>query len=422
MEVREAPRRPNELLYDAVACGMWLYTRAAFRVIVLGAPNVRLRPRLLLVSSHRSDSDVPLICSTVFFGDRMWRRHHLRLHFAARDDLFVRGVLAGLAPDLSLPLRRLLFRVDPSPYLPRVRVNPIGSTTAVKAVQVLGLFPPSTPLDQALPTPEVEHFRAHAESSALPAPVTVGDALRAEFAGLLWRDLDRGDLADPRYRPLWQLRARVSAADVRRVIAMLRDGEPLLLFPEGRPSPDGGLGPLRPGLGLLVRRGRPNLLLPFALAYDSLTRGRTLAYVSVGQPIPAPADDVEEVVLAELRRATPLTCGQVVSHVLLRAADADSGAVSAGGVERELRAAAGRARAERRPLDPMLAGRDSRRRRLSHCLATLVRLGLLSTRDGRRLELDGHRIRSEPEILRLAREYESAREGVADQPAGERGD
>ena len=53
----------------------------------------------------------------------------------------------------------------------------------------------------------------------------------------------------------------------------MRDGNVLIVFPEGRPSPDGEIGPIKPGIGALVRRGKPRAVRPLALAYDPLVRG-----------------------------------------------------------------------------------------------------------------------------------------------------
>ena len=52
-------------LYDLVAAGLSAYARARFRVRVLGGP-IELSERTLLVSSHRSDDDVPLFVAAVY--------------------------------------------------------------------------------------------------------------------------------------------------------------------------------------------------------------------------------------------------------------------------------------------------------------------------------------------------------------------
>jgi 1-acyl-sn-glycerol-3-phosphate acyltransferase len=41
---------------------------------------------------------------------------------------------------------------------------------------------------------------------------------------------------------------------LKRVLASLRDGKPLILFPEGTRTPDGRLQPARPGVGMIACR------------------------------------------------------------------------------------------------------------------------------------------------------------------------
>lgn len=382
-----------EPLYNAVAIGMTLYAHAAFRVVLLGRIP-RLRGHLL-VSTHRSDADVPLLCSNLFFRSPMWRTRTGRPQFAARDDLFQRGVLAGLAPGLPGPLMRLLFPVDPGPFLPRVRVNPIRARASAKAAQALGGELPETLLADVLPRALVARFEERGVHR-------VGQASHADLSDLLWTDVTADEL--PGARDFWRRRANESTADLRRLISVVRAGEPLLLFPEGRPSPDGAIGPLEAALELLVRRGRPRAILPFGLAYDPLTRGKTRACVGVGPEFASPADDVDGRVLASLRLATPLTAGQVVAHRLLRG----DATLTAAELDGTLAAAAERARAEGRPVDTALATTRARQARLTDCLASLVRCGVLESLVGR-LRIDRERAVEDGRLERLAAEYESAR-------------
>ena len=54
---------------------MLLYIRASVRVALLGRENFRMRPGMLVVSSHRSDADVPLLASChVFTHGTIFRR------------------------------------------------------------------------------------------------------------------------------------------------------------------------------------------------------------------------------------------------------------------------------------------------------------------------------------------------------------
>lgn len=346
-ELRPAPRRPSELLYDLVALGMWLYVHAAYRVIVLG--TLRVGPGQLLVATHRANADVPLICSVLYFRAGIWRQHRFRLHFAARDDLFEPGALAALTPALPPALRRRLYGIDPAPLLRRVRVHPVRSRSAMKRIQALRTAEP-------------------------------GEPIRPDNVDELWRTVTQEDVPSPR---LWEMWTAAAVADLRELVELVRSRQPLLLFPEGTPSADGGIGPLRRGLAVLVRRGHPEQLVPIGIAYDPLTPGRPRACLGIGTPFPPPAGDVEEAVLAALRRAVPLTCGQVAASELRarRSLTLD-----------ELDAALAEAVAtEGRVADPVLTDPAARRRRAADCLAALAR-----------------RDPDDPVLARLARERESA--------------
>jgi hypothetical protein len=222
---------------------------------------------------------------------------------------------------------------------------------------------------------------ARAEELRLPRPKTACDVVRGEYADLLWTAVSRADVAVPDF---WSRRAAEAAGDFRALVDLVRSGGILVVFPEGRPSPTGEFGPLRPGIGALVRRARPRRIQPLGLAYDPLVHGRTRAFVSIPEPVDPPVDDVEEALLALMRRAFPLTAGQLAGSALTGTRSVDL---------RELAAAADRsieeARAEDRPIEPSLLRAGERRRRLAEAIAA----GLARPR-----ELDF-----------LAREFASAR-------------
>jgi hypothetical protein len=138
----------------------------------------------------------------------------------------------------------------------------------------------------------------------------------------------------------------------------------LLVFPEGRPSLDGVIGPIRPGIGALVRRGKPVAVRPLALAYDSLVRGRPRVHVAFGEAVPPPAEETEGALLGLLRGTMPLTCGQVVEAALSEGAEADPLAL-----ERRLDEAVAAAEEEGRPVERGLATKEGGRRRLAEALA-----------------------------------------------------
>lgn len=355
-------------LWHAVGAGTQPYARLAFRIETHGADGFRFERGLLIVVTHRAETDAPILIAELYRSARVWTDPSQRLHFAARDDLFERGFFAGFPGGLPRPARRLLFPLSVGRFLPMTRVHPIGSAKKMKLAQALSRVDPRTPLPELV-----------AARFGSAAPRTAGEALRGEFAALLWRDVDPESFPVPE---AWSRRAAEARAQVETLLELMQEGEPLLLFPEGRPSPDGALGPIQRGLGLLVRRGRPERLSPWAIGYDPLVRGRTRAVVSV-RPLVAPdARHVEEQVLGELRRAMPVTCGSVVAHAL-RAGEDPAAALDA---------AVGEAGLTDRTVEQALRTPAGRARRLAECLEVLGRKP------------------SDRLLARLGREYDSARE------------
>ncbi len=392
---------------------MWAYTRAAFRVVDLGLAQLRLRPGILLVASHRAETDVPLLCPSLYRAGHFLRdREAPRINFAARDDMFDRGFFAGFPPGLPLAARRLLYPLEAGSVLPRVRVHPVPypSASLLRLGRALAAVPPDAPLELLLPPELLEQLGARAREAGVRAPRTAVETLHGVFADLLWQYRTSEQLSAPAFEPAWRRRAEESAAAIRRLVELVASGEILLLFPEGRPSPDGAVGPLRKGLGTIVRRGRPEAIVPIAIAYDPLTPYRPRAYVAFGLELVPPAGGVDEALLRALRRATPLTCGQVVARELVRAASTGVERVGAPELDVALADECAAAVAEGRPVDRALLGVPTRRERLSEALAWVVRSGLVTAPDRRSLVLAPERVLADGTVLRIAREHESARD------------
>jgi hypothetical protein len=371
-------------LYDAVGHGMWGYSNAAFRVDVLDRERFAPAHGTMVAVTHRRETDVPVICPPLYFAMGGRRNTANRMHFAARDDMFLPGFFAGFPPDLPLRARRVLYRVGVGPWLPRVNVFPIRSASVARVGEVLTAGP-DRPLGQLVSAERAAAFRERAAASGLAPPARGEDAVRGEYADLLWEPAAPEDV--PGLEEFWSSRSAQAAGDFRKLVEIVRAGGVLIVFPEGRPSPDGEIGPIRPGIGALVRRGRPAAVRPLAIAYDPLVRGRTRVHLAHGEPVQLPKEDVEGTLLALLKVTMPLTCGQVVAARLQAGADADVAAL-----ERDLGDAVAVAREEGRPVEPDLATEDGRRRRLTEALAAAPRRASW--------------------LPYLAREYASAREPV----------
>ncbi len=372
------------LLYDAVGFGMWAYSRSAFRVRTLARERLRLEPGTLIVCTHRRETDVPLVCPSIYFGPGgLLADRSRRLSFAARDDMFVPGFFAGFPAGLPLWLRRLLFPVGIAPCLAGLTLHPIRSATVVRLEEVFRRLP-QLELAGALSAEDVEALRNRAREVGLPEPRVAAEAMRGEYADLLWLAHSRSELDAPALEPVWSRRTSDAVRDFRELVDVLSRGAALLIFPEGRPSPDGEIGPLQRGLASLVRRAKPRALQPVGLAYDPLARGRTRALVSFGEPLALPEEAFEDTVLSALRLATPLTCGQVVAGWIRSGRDGSAGAVLETEIERAV--------AEKRNVDPELLEAGTRSRRLRFALASAGTWG-----------------DDDPRLAFLARELESAR-------------
>jgi 1-acyl-sn-glycerol-3-phosphate acyltransferase len=350
-------------LYDAVGYGMWAYSNAAFRVDVLGPRPFPLEPGTLLVATHRRETDVPIICPPLFLATGGHRNRTNRLHFAARDDMFLPGFFAGFPPALRPRVRRALYPLAVARWLPLVNVFPIRSASVARLGEVLAARP-GEPLAELLPAEGAAAFHARASAAGRQVPVLAMEVLRGEYADLLWRPVSPGAGVRDGLDDFWSRRAARAAGDFRTLVELVRARRTLIVFPEGRPSPDGELGPIRPGIGALVRRGKPTAVRPLALAYDPLVRGRTRVHYVLGNPVDAPAQDAEGALLALLKRTMPLTCGQVVAAALEGGAEADPPAL-----EQRLEGAVAAAKAEGRPVERDLATEKGRRQRLAEALA-----------------------------------------------------
>jgi hypothetical protein len=315
----------------------------------------------LLVCTHRRESDVPLVCPSIYFGPGgLITDRSRRMSFAAREDMFSPGFFAGFPPGLPVWLRRLLFPVGIGPYLRGLTLHPIRSATVVRLEEAFRRLP-ELELADALPPDDLDALRQRAREVGLPEPRLASEALRGEYSDLLWRTHTRAELDAPALEPVWSQRASDAVRDFRELVDVVSRGAVLLIFPEGRPSPSGEIGPLQRGLASLVRRAKPKTLQPIGLAYDPLVRGRTRALVSFGEPLDPPGEELEETVLAALRLAMPLTCGQVVAGWIRSGRHGSAGAALEAEVERAV--------AEGRHVDPGLLAPGKRRRRLRHALA-----------------------------------------------------
>jgi 1-acyl-sn-glycerol-3-phosphate acyltransferase len=329
-----------------VAAGMTAYVRSGFRLRTFGLDNLRLEPGTIVTPNHRSDNDVPVLVAALagpwgraVQGGIPWPT------FAADDHAFFRGFLAGYPEGLPLAARRLLWPVRVGGPLERwLQCVPVRRPAEMRLVELLRRAP-GRPLDGRLPADLSEALAQRAARLGSPPPASAGEALSGGFADILWTEVTRDDTAG--CDDIWRAHLRTAVDDFRRLILTLREGGIVVIFPEGELITDGHIGPLAPGVATLARRGRAQLVQPVAIAYDRLTVGRPRAYVSVAPAVAPAAGGVQAAIAESVRRAIPLTAGQIAATVLHRG----------GGRSDLFRAAADAVRVARgdgRPIEPSL--------------------------------------------------------------------
>lgn len=402
-----APRivpRPWEWLYNIVGTGMWAVTRARFDVQVLGGPIPQVGRGQLWVATHRAETDVPLIGGLLTVRGGMWRRGAMRrAHFAARDDLFEPGVVsAGL--HLPGPLARIAWPLSPGPWLPRVRAHPIRRPSGLKLSQALCGLDATLPLADVITPDVIEWFTQRAAAGGRTPPGTVGQARDAAFTKELWQDVTVDDLDTPVGRGVWRAHVARAAGDLRRLIDLVCRGEPMVLFPEGRVSPDGGIGPVGGVVDLIVRRGAPTAILPVGIAYDPLRRRRATVAVSVGPPIAAGEGPIGPLVLDRLRRAMPITVGQVVARELTAVAASTGPTLATRRLLETLAHTHDLARRDGRSFVRGLSSAGRRARSVAMALHTLQTRGLIEVLGTGEVRVDPDGVLRDPLLGRLAAE------------------
>jgi 1-acyl-sn-glycerol-3-phosphate acyltransferase len=327
---------------------MTAYVRVCFRVRAFGLEHLHLEPGTILAPNHRSDNDVPLLVSALYptwshavADGAPWPT------FAADDHAFFRGFLAGYPERIPLIMRRVLWPVRVGGVLEhQLQCIPVRSPARMRLVEILR-HAPEQPLDGRLPSDLHAELRRRAAELGRPQPVRSRDVLAGAYADLLWTELERDATSDS--VDAWRGHLRAAVADFRRIVDTLRADGIVVIFPEGELSADGRVGALQAGLASLARRGRARRVQPVAISYDPLTYGRTRAYVSVAPAFAPEPGRLSEDVTEVLRRAIPVTPGQIAATVLQ-----DGGAP--GSLERAASGWVERAVAQGRPVDPVLRG------------------------------------------------------------------
>ena len=301
------------------ACCFDLAVRAVVRNAEIIPPNFRVAPGTLVVSNHLRDCDVPVLTAV------LCRRRGLRIvnplpFCAAREDLFRRGFIGDLLQTWPRPVTWLLGRVPLGGLFRILRVQPIRRIREFTFGETIGAlcaagFGGARP-DEVLSARGLRELAAAAE--ALPSRIDAIDethlgTLRLAHWGLRRLRVDVLRALAPAFR------ATISG-QIGRLVELLSTGRVVYLAPEGVTSRSGRFGGVRAGAWQVYRRcTKPPPVLPVALSYDPLCRGRTRAIVAIGKTIPIDADcrrDFDARLRVEILRLSAVTCSHLASRFI----------------------------------------------------------------------------------------------------------
>ena len=301
------------------ACCFDLAVRAVVRNAEIIPPNFRVAPGTLVVSNHLRDCDVPVLTAV------LCRRRGLRIvnplpFCAAREDLFRRGFIGDLLQTWPRPVTWLLGRVPLGGLFRILRVQPIRRIREFTFGETIGAlcaagFGGARP-DEVLSARGLRELAAVAE--ALPSRIDAIDethlgTLRLAHWGLRRLRVDVLRALAPAFR------ATISG-QIGRLVELLSTGRVVYLAPEGVTSRSGRFGGVRAGAWQVYRRcTKPPPVLPVALSYDPLCRGRTRAIVAIGKTIPIDADcrrDFDARLRVEILRLSAVTCSHLASRFI----------------------------------------------------------------------------------------------------------
>ena len=301
------------------ACCFDLAVRAVVRNAEIIPPDFRVAPGTLVVSNHLRDCDVPVLTAV------LCRRRGLRIvnplpFCAAREDLFRRGFIGDLLQTWPRPVTWLLGRVPLGGLFRILRVQPIRRIREFTFGETIGAlcaagFGGARP-DEVLSARGLRELAAAAE--ALPSRIDAIDethlgTLRLAHWGLRRLRVDVLRALAPAFR------ATISG-QIGRLVELLSTGRVVYLAPEGVTSRSGRFGGVRAGAWQVYRRcTKPPPVLPVALSYDPLCRGRTRAIVAIGKTIPIDADcrrDFDARLRVEILRLSAVTCSHLASRFI----------------------------------------------------------------------------------------------------------
>lgn len=319
----QTPWRPAKALQRLIASILNLAIRTQYRVEVAGLAHFSGSPATLVVANHRRDTDVPIIAAALGGRHGPVQREVLP-HFVAREDLFRPGFLGHYLESWPGPLRTLLAAIPIDKIIRAVQAHPmrrIPERSLREVLEDILDLEGDLPVHEVLRPAWIDAFRRLAPDRS--GPLTVKECLDRRYDRLLRSDYGLAKLSAVRFRQRRQAERETICGHLDCFVRLLAQGEVVQLEPEGRLSRDGRLGRMRSALHILLNAPETEVrVLPVAVTYDAMTRGRPDAFVRFGTETLAlrglSRQETDRRIADMLARLMTLTASQLGSHFLRR--------------------------------------------------------------------------------------------------------
>lgn len=250
-----------------------------FDLQVSGLSNFTNSPGTLIVANHKTDFDVVILGPTFYWAHRGPAR---RIAFVAAERMFLPGYISDYILHRPQWLRRLVYPANLSAVLKAIRAYPIGYLHARKLKahlrtvrEVMGDVPIATvlsrPVEQVIPGADPSDH--------------ISRVLRFRYHEALDREWEFSVFAP-------EIRHRLRVQHMREIIdalarfaAVLDEGDPLYIAPEGGLETDGKFNEAKAGLIRIAQMARDAIIIPVNITYDFMTTGKQRAFMTIGKEL-----------------------------------------------------------------------------------------------------------------------------------------
>ncbi len=248
-----------------------------FDLTVTGLDNFTNSKGTLIVVNHKTDFDIILLGPTMY---KAGGKAAKRIAFVAAERMFLPGYISDYILHGPQWLRRLVYPANLSAILKAIRAYPIGYLNSRKlkahlrtTLEIIGDMPIgevfSRPIEEVIP--------------GATANTPISRILRFRYHEALDQDWDFSLFTPTIRHKLRRQHMQETLENLSRFAAVLDDGDPLYIAPEGGLESDGRFDEAKAGLVRLVRMARDAIILPVNITYDFMTIGKQRAFMTIGK-------------------------------------------------------------------------------------------------------------------------------------------